>query len=548
MSPPEQDDRTEAERAREKATADLRTSAVKAFESLTDLEFTDAQRATVAESVEQLRERLQALRQLHIGYDIAPPLTFSPRRTDSGIEPTCPPFQLSPGPPPTRPADDDLAFLPLPTLARLLETRQLSPVELTRLYLERCNRYGPALHCIVTPTADLAMEQARQAETEILRGDYRGPLHGMPWGAKDLLATRGLPTTWGATPFADQVIDADAAVIERLRQAGAVLVAKLSLGALAAGPHWFGGMTRNPWKPDEGSSGSSAGPAAATAAGLVGFSIGSETCGSIVSPSHICGVVGLRPTYGRVSRYGAMALSWTMDKLGPMCRGVEDCAAVFAAIHGADARDPSTVDRPFNWQSQPDLKGIKIGWMSAACARTDPSDQKLYADARDVLSCLGAEIGEATLPDYPNDALGIILRVEAATVFDELTRSGDLDILTEKDKSNWPRSFRAARLVPAVEYLRAQPARTLHMDAMQEKMAPWDLLAGPAMDGPTMDQTNLTGHPALALPCGFVEGAPRGIGLIGHLDNEARLLAVGHAYEQATQWHRRHPDLNTLSE
>ena len=537
-----------AERIRQQTAADLRASAVKAFESLIGLEFTDAQRATAAESIDQLRERLQALRQLQIGYDVAPPLHFSPRPATSDINTTSPPFQLLPSPPPERPADDDLAFLPLPALAHLLETRQISPVELTRLYLERCRRYGPALHCLVTLTEDLALEQARRAETEILKGDYRGPLHGVPWGAKDLLATRGLPTTWGATPFADQIIDVDAAVVERLHRAGAILVAKLSLGALAQGHNWFGGTTRNPWQLDQGSGGSSAGPGAATAAGLVGFSIGSETCGSIISPSHVCGIVGLRPTYGRVSRYGAMALSWTMDKLGPMCRGVEDCAAVFAAVHGADPRDPTSVDRLFHWQNRTDLKGVNIGWISDAFARANDADQQLYADARAALTALGAEIGEAALPNYPNEALGIILRVEAATVFDELTRGGDLDVIGDKDKSNWPRLLRAARLVPAVEYLRAQQARTLLLATLEETMTKWDVLAAPVLDGPTMEQTNLTGHPALSLPCGFVDGTPRGIGFVGRLDDEAHLLAIGRLYEQATEWHRRHPDLTNLSE
>ncbi len=531
----------------ERAAADLRATAVKAFESLSGVAFTDAQRAEAAETVPRHRRQFHALRQLDIGYNVEPSLHFSPRRQKAATE--SPPFQLSPAAPVAPPTDDnELAFLPLADLARLLESRQISPVELTKLYLERCTTYGPALHCIVTPTADLALEQAQKAEEEILRGEYRGPLHGMPWGAKDLLATRGIPTTWGATPFAKQVIDTDAAAVERLHRAGAVLVAKLSLGALASGPHWFGGMTRNPWKSDEGSSGSSAGPGAATAAGLVGFSIGSETCGSIVSPSHVCGVVGLRPTYGRVSRYGAMALSWTMDKLGPMCRGVEDCAAVFAAIHGADERDPSAVELAFDWQMREDLKGIKIGWLETAFAETDDSEQKLYTEVRDVLTSLGAEIGAVELPDCPDDAIDIILGIEAATVYDAPTRGGDLDIMTEEDKSSWPRTFRAARMVPAVEYLRAQQARTLLMQAMAETMAPWHALIGPATNSRTTRQTNLTGHPALVLPCGFVEGTPRGLGFIGHLDDEAHLLALARTYEQATDWHRRHPDLSGLCE
>jgi Asp-tRNA(Asn)/Glu-tRNA(Gln) amidotransferase A subunit family amidase len=429
-------------------------------------------------------------------------------------------------------------------LAGLVRTRQVSPVELTRLYLERCHTYAPRLHCVVTLTGDLALKQAKKAEAEIVKGRYRGPLHGIPWGAKDLLATKGIRTTWGATPFEGQVIDADATVVERLRRAGAILMAKLSMGALASGPYWFGGTTRNPWNPEQDSSGSSAGPGAATAAGLVGFSIGSETNGSIVSPGHRCGVVGLRPTYGRVSRHGAMALSWTMDKLGPMCRGVEDCAAVLHAIYGPDGKDRSVAAVPFNYPPDRRLSDLRVGYLAAEYGEVrDPAERASDRAALDLLRSLGADPKPVELPDCPLDALRMILTVEAAAAFDDLTRSGAVDLTAERDKSAWPDTFRAERTIPAVDYLRAQRVRTLLMRDVESLMAQWDLLIAPAGGGPSLSILNLTGHPALLVPSGFPNGLPRGMTLIGRPYDEATLLMAGSAYEQATEWHRRRPDL-----
>jgi len=362
-----------------------------------------------------------------------------------------------------------------------------------------------------------------------------------------LLATRGIRTTWGATPFEHQVIHTDATVVSRLREAGAVLIAKLSMGALANGPHWFGGTTHNPWNVEQDSSGSSAGPGAATAAGLVGFSIGSETLGSIVSPSHRCGVVGLRPTYGRVSRYGAMALSWTMDKLGPMCRSVEDCAVVLDAIYGPDGKDRSVADVPFEWRPEGRLSDLRIGYLASEFeAIKDSTERTIYEAALDVLRSLGAEIEPVDLSDYPHDAMWMILLTEAAAAFDDLTRSGAVDLLTERDQSTWPKILRAARTIPAVEYLRAQRVRALLMRDMEALMEQWEVLVAPGIGGPSLTVTNLTGHPAVLVPCGFVEGTPRGLTFIGKLYEEATLLAAARAYEQATDWHSRHPDLGTL--
>ena len=513
---------------------------------LAGLSFSGDQIGEMRSGVEQLRPRFRALREVGLAGDFEPPLVFVPGlpQAPEGQEV---PFRLAPLEVARPSSDDDLAFLSVPALARLIERREISPVELTRLYLDRLESIGSRLNCLVTLTEDLALEQARAAEAEILQGRYRGPLHGIPWGAKDLLATKGYRTTWGATPFKDQVIDTDATVVERLRDAGAVLVGKLSLGALANGHNWYQGMTRNPWDPETGSSGSSAGPGAATAAGLVGFSIGSETLGSIVSPATVCGVAGLRPTYGRVSRYGAMALSWTMDKLGPMCRGVEDCAAVLDAIRGSDGRDRSAVDAPFSWRPDVDPADLRIGFVESEFeAVSNKAEAALHGDVLEVLRGLEMEAVPVSMPEYPLWAITIILGTEAAAAFDDATRSDALDPMTEADKSSWPDTFRRHRAVPAVEYLRAQRARSALMRDMDALMRDWDVLVSPPWGGQSLAATNLTGHPSVTVPCGFVDGMPRGITFTGRLYDEATLLAAARAYEQATDWHNRHPDHGNL--
>ena len=520
--------------------------AIAGFESLSGLRFTGAHREEMGSGAGILRARYRHLRDVAVGYDVEPPTVFLPGTSaPTGGARTA--FALSPSGPVSRPgSEEELAFLPVPALARLVERKEVSPVELTRLYLDRLSRYGPRLHCVVTLTEDLALKQAEAAEAEIVKGDCRGPLHGIPWGAKDLLATRGIRTTWGATLFKEQVVDTDATVVERLREAGAVLVAKLSLGSLAMGPHWFEGMTRNPWDVEGPSGGSSAGPGSATAAGLVGFSIGSETHGSIVSPSRTCGVAGLRPTYGRISRYGAMGLAWTMDKMGPMCRGVEDCAAVLAAVYGPDGRDRAVADVPFTWAPEAGLEGLRIGVVETEFDAEDAASRAVYEEALEVIRSLGGAPEPVALPSYRTDAIAIILSVEAATVFDDLTRSGEIDVITERDNSTWPDTFRAARTVPAVEYLRAQRVRTLLMRDMEALMDEWDLILVPGAGRPSLTVTNLTGHPAVILPCGFVEGLPVALTFIGRLYDEATPLAAARAYEQATEWHRMHPDLTGI--
>src|SRR6266498_4253277 len=367
-------------------------------EKLIGIELTDKQEDMALPGVNRALDNYEVVRKIDVPLDTEPAIVFHPALPGFHIKraATRTKFKFGRNEPAQFKSVEDLAFATVPQLAELIRTKKVSSLELTKMYLARLKRYGPKLLCVVTLTEDLAMKQAQDADNDLKRGKYRGPLHGIPWGAKDLLATKGIKTTWGAEPYRNQMIDYDATVVERLRNAGAVLVAKLSMGALAQGPKWFGGVTRNPWNPNEdraGSSGSSAGPASATAAGLVGFSIGTETLGSIVSPSSTCGVTGLRPTYGRVSRYGAMGLSWTMDKIGPICRGVEDCAAALNAIYGPDHRDLTVGDAPFNWESGTPLASMKIGYIKTEFdQQQDPERKTIYQQALDALKSAGANL------------------------------------------------------------------------------------------------------------------------------------------------------------
>lgn len=452
---------------------------------------------------------------------------------------------------------DDLAFAPVTHLADLIRRRQLSSVELTRFYLERLHRFDPQLECVITVTEKLALEQAEKADREIASGRYRGPLHGIPWGAKDLLALPGYLTTWGAKPYRGQMRKETATVIRRLEEAGAVLVAKLTLGALAWGDVWFGGKTKNPWNLEQGSSGSSAGSAAATAAGLAGFTIGTETWGSIVSPCTRCGATGLRPTFGRVSRFGAMALSWSMDKIGPITRSVEDCALVFNAIHGADGLDPTAVNAPFDWPVKRDVRTLRVGYVKALFdAEPEVDNEAMRAriqEQRDfdrrtlgVLRDLGVELVPIELPEkYPLESLGLILTAEAATAFDELTRSGRDDLLVRQIEQAWPNSFRQGQTIPAVEYLRANRIRTLVQEEMEEKIRDVDVYVTPSFGGNHLLLTNLTGHPSVVLPNGFRagDGTPTSITFGGRLYGESEVLAVANAYQQATDFHLKRPPL-----
>ena len=503
-----------------------------------------------------LSQDYQALRDMGLGNDTPSALVFNPVLPGTGIPSGASMLKTSKIMVAAPRTDEDLAFLPVIHLAALLRKREVKSVDLTKLCLERLKKFDPVLHCVVTLTEDLAMEQAVRADKEIASGKYRGLLHGVPWGAKDLLAVKGYTTTFGASPYKDQTIDRNATVYERLTAAGAVLVAKLTLGALAMGDRWFGGQTKSPWDPTnagQGSSGSSAGPASAVAAGLVPFAIGSETRGSIISPASRCGVTGMRPSFGRVSRFGAMALSWTMDKIGPLCRTAEDCAVVLHAIQGPDGRDNAVLDIPFAWDVRRDVRQLKVGYLKSDVEREIPDDPKnpdrvlrmkegqAFAKASlDVIRKLGVEPFPVELPKLGSGPMDFLLTTEAAAAFDDLVRSGKLDLMSaEPERSAWVGSFRLHEFVPAVQYIQANRARFRLMEAYHAFFKDMDVLIGSAL-GPT----NLTGHPEIAFPHGFdSKGQPAVLRLTGRLFGDADILLLAHAFQQRTDFHSRRPKL-----
>jgi Asp-tRNA(Asn)/Glu-tRNA(Gln) amidotransferase A subunit family amidase len=451
----------------------------------------------------------------------------------------------------TRPASDaDLAFLPVSHLSRVIETRQVTPTELTRLYLARLKRYDPQLRCVVNLTEDLALKQAREADAEIAAGKYRGPLHGIPWGLKDLFAVRGTKTTWGMTPYRDRVIDHDATVYSRLTDAGAILVAKLSTGALAVTARWFGGVTRCPWDTSRDAEGSSAGPGAATAAGLVGFSIGTDTGGSVIVPSSRNGITGLRPTFGRVSRDGGMVLAWTQDTVGPMCRSAEDCALVLHAIHGPDGRDNSVLDVPFDWDAAAGVKGLRAGYLRSEFEGEIPVDaanpgaaefrratREHNQAALGVLRSLGVELIPFDLPEVPIAAIDFIRYAETAAFFDDVTRRGGLTAVEQgPEKSARPTEIRAAYFTPAVEFIQANRFRMRVMEQVDAAMSGLDLFVGSRQI-----LTNRTGHPVVSMPSGFHRGMPTALHFTGQVLGEAAILRLAQAYQSATTHHLQRP-------
>ncbi len=530
--------------------------------AIVGLEFDDKQREMMLKDVADNLKAYQAIHKLEIPNSVAPALLFNPVLPGMRFESAKAPMRMSRMASPEAPKDmEDVAFYSVRELADLIGRKKISSVALTEMYLARLKRYDPLLKFVITYTEDRAMAQAREADRDLAAGRYRGPLHGLPWGAKDLLAVKGYRTTWGAGGFEEQRIDEDAEVVKRLDRAGAVLLAKLTLGALAQGDVWFGGMTRNPWKPSQGSSGSSAGSASATAAGCVAFAIGSETLGSISSPCTRCGATGLRPTFGRVPRTGAMALCWSMDKLGPICRSVEDCALVLDAIYGPDGNDRSVHDVPFNWDAALDLKALRVGYLKEDFEHKPRSDReekpeekqrrlewkKFDEAALEVLrNRMGLNLIALELPKLPFDAMRPILDAEAAAAFDELTRSGRDKLLTAQGPNDWPNSFRVSRLIPAVEYVNGNRARMLAMEQMAELFKRVDVIVAPTFGSEQLLVTNLTGHPAVILPNGFREsdGTPVSLTFFGALFAEGKLLALAHAYQQATEFHRNHPDLD----
>jgi len=511
---------------------------------------------------EGLRRQLKGYEEIHklqIPNHVAPALVFDPVLPGMKFNRTRKPPRMSETDPVEAPRNlEDAAFYSVRQLAELVRSRKVSSLALTEMYLERLKRYDPLLKCVITFAEKRARAQAKEADRDLARGKYRGPLHGLPWGAKDLLAVKGYPTTWGAAGFEDQKLDEDAAVVQRLDKAGAVLMAKLSLGALAQGDVWFGGMTRNPWKLDQGSSGSSAGSASATAAGCVAFAIGSETLGSISSPCTRCGTTGLRPTFGRVPRTGAMALSWSMDKLGPICRSVEDCALVLGAIYGPDGRDRSVRNLPFNWDASLHPRTLRVGYFKEDFEKQgqDQPDEKpedkvrrlaqkrFDADALQVLRKVAGKLIPLKLPELPYVAMRPLLTAEAAAAFDELTRNGGDRKLTAQKENDWPNIFRIAHLYPAVEYVNANRARMMAMEGMAEIFKQVDVIVAPTFS-PQLLVTNLSGHPAVILPDGFRDdGTPASLTFVGNLYAEDKVLATARAYQQATEWHLRRPKLD----
>lgn len=521
--------------------SDITAAAVSQAEQLIGLVFAPAERDSMLDDLADNRSSYEAIRGVVLANSVPPAIQFNPNPINPIPLRSVTRERHRENPPVARPDNlEKCAFYSVRDLGELIRTRQVTSLELTTMYLERLKKYAPRLECVITLTEDLALEQARRADREIAGGTYRGPLHGIPYGAKDLLSVRGYTTTWGAVPYREQVIDQDATVIARLEEAGAVLVAKLTLGALAWGDVWFGGKTRNPWNLEQGSSGSSAGSASATAAGLVAFAIGTETWGSIVSPSTRCGVTGLRPTYGRVSRAGAMALSWSMDKIGPLCRTADDCSLVFEAIIGPDGIDQTVVDRPFQYGASIDFQRARIGYLQDLFKEDYPG-RAADSTSLEVMRSLGAELIPVSLPEYPVEALSFILSAEAAAAFDELTRSGKDDLLVRQVKNAWPNVFRASRFIPAVEYLQANRVRYLIIQEMEAMDV--DLFIAPAFAGNTLLLTNLTGHPCVVLPNGFdANGSPVSITFIGRLYDEATLLTAANAYQEATDFHTRHPE------
>ncbi len=508
---------------------------------LIGIELTDAQETMALAGVNRNYYSYAALRKIDVPLDTEPAFRFQP------AAPNIAHAHFSPRKPELRAFSsvEDLAFRPAAELGALVRARHVTSTELTRMYLDRLKRYSPKLLCVITLMESQALEQAARADADLHHGHHRGPLHGVPYGAKDLFATKGVRTTWGAEPYQNQVPDYTATVIERLDNAGAVLLAKLSMGALAQGGLWFGGMTKTPWNIEQTSSGSSAGSASATSAGLVGFSIGTETLGSIISPSIRCGVVGLRPTYGRISRYGAMGLSWTMDKVGPICRSVEDCALVLEAAKGPDGRDLTVVDAPLEWQPHHGLTGLRIGYVKADFDSATGDAKTVYDKALADLDKAGARLTAVQLPNFQAGPLHIILGAEAAAAFDDLTRNKGVDQLRGQDPGDWPNSFRTSRAIPAVEYIRAQRARTLLQREMEKFMADWDVIVSPPFGGLLLI-TNLTGHPQIVVPCGFVNNMPSGIVFTGKVYDEGAPMRAALAYEQATDWHTMHPKMDWI--
>jgi Asp-tRNA(Asn)/Glu-tRNA(Gln) amidotransferase A subunit family amidase len=567
--------------AQQQQAPEITKEMIAGAEQIAGIELTDEERATIASSLQQARNNIRQLQAVALDVSVFPAIVFDPVPPGEKLPAkTKAPMTRSRVPVMARPGSlGELAFSPVTQLSQLVRTRKVKPSELTTMYLERLQRYDPQLHCVITLTEDRALRQAKDMDAEIARGKYRGPLHGIPWGAKDLLAVKGYPTTWGAGLYKEQRFDYDATVVRRLDEAGAILIAKLTLGALAQGDRWYGERTRNPWNVETGSSGSSAGPASAVASGCVGFAIGSETNGSITSPSRTCGISGFRPTFGRVPRTGAMALSWTMDKLGPMCRSAEDCALVFDAIYGPDGQDFSVKSYPFNWNANLKPSQLRIAYFAPTFERrsqdgtTTPNVEAMHF--LEVMKAIGAKPMPIDVP-APNYSFiaSLTLNAECGAAFQADTLNGRIKEL--EPYSTWPRSFRAAQFEPAADYVNASRARTLVCKQWWDLFESYDVILTPQEN---TSVTNITGTPSIVVPTGFaipqnrgrgggpgaiVAGAGAGRGdstrtplapqppastvplptwmyVMGPIYQDEKILAVAHAFQQATNFHLKHP-------
>lgn len=528
------------------ASAQIDTATVSQAQKLIGLPFTDAEKDSMTGWLNNYKQQYDKLHEQPAPNTLTYPFAFHPEPIGFKMPTKQLPVSWNIPANVALPANrNELAFYSIPQLASLIKNKKISSVELTTFFLDRLKKWGDTLECVITLTEELALQQARQADAEISKGQWRGPLHGIPYGLKDLFAVKGYKTTWGSAPFKNQVIDEDAFVYTQLKKAGAVLVAKLSLGELANNDLWFGGRTRNPWDLTRGSSGSSAGSASATAAGLVPYAIGTETYGSIVSPSHRCGATGLRPTFGSVSRAGGMVLSWTLDKPGPICRSAEDAAIVFYYMKGRDDKDASSVERPFNYTGKADLKKLRIAYVANYFKALSP--QSMQWNVLKTFRELGANLQEVQFPDsamYTYNMIGIVISAEAAAAFDELTRSNRDDLMRRQDKNFWPNTFRMARFIPAVEYINTNRHRSVLIEKVNAFMKNYDVVIMPSFAENQMAITNLTGHPALIMPIGFTSDShlPNSITLIGNLYDEATVLAVAKAYQDATNHNKQHPD------
>lgn len=516
---------------------------IKSSQKLIGLEFEEPEIETMYNYLENNKSGYDSLRKVETPFEVFPSMMFDPHPVGFVFpEKQADPIFIIPEDLELPDNLNELAFYPIPKLASLIKHKKISSEDLTKFFIERIKKYDGELEAVITLTEDLAMTQAKKADQEIAAGNYKGILHGIPYGVKDLMAVEGYPTTWGAEPYKDQVINSTATVVQKLTEQGAVLVAKLVSGALARGDVWFGGKTKNPWDLSQGASGSSAGSGSATSAGLVPFALGTETLGSITSPASRNGVAGLRPTYGRVSRTGVMSLSWSMDKIGPLCRTAEDCEIVFNAIYGKDPLDPSTNEVPFNQVSKKPSE-LRVAYLKKDIAKDTTEIGDMLRASLEVFKEMGIEPDSLELPEnYPYAVFDIILRAEAGAFFDELVRSGEVDRMVEQDGGSRANSLRQSRFIPAVEYLQANRQRRMLIEEVNKLFKNYDVIIAPNSRSRQLLITNLTGHPVISIPNGFdKKGRPSGLTLIGNLYDEGSILALAKAYQEATDFEEKHP-------